>query len=1112
MSVHSTELGSENVRGSISLVSAHLRAGVVVVALLAVLGSLAVVAVSGAASAHPVGLPHGSPSLSAPSSSSSRSPGALSSRSHPLHPSTYPPTPAPLNWTVLSPATSPPARTGAAEAWDGADNYLLLFGGKGASGYLADTWRYSAGTWTKLSPTKAPSARAYASMAYDAYDGYVLLFGGLSSTGYQSDTWEFTGGQWINITLIVGTAPSPRSDAAVTFDVTNTYVLLYGGYNGQAFLGDTWTYLTGTWTQQGPATSPLPMMGAAMVYDPTGSDDVMVGGVGGFGYNGLCWEWIGGGSPYWFDAGYAGPGARANSTIGWDWTDIWGVLFGGSSPNGTLDDTWTESAGAFSQILPFDTPVFRSNASIAWDPFTLSDVLFGGNDGATLYSDTWEFWQPPPVLGPVYASSSSVDVGMYVNFNVSWFGGSGNYPFFDWTESAPGLGCPVGAGGPEVLDCSATIAPGTYTVGVNATDSTTGRTGSAVTSGPFVVYPNPSAPGIPVASVASVDSGQTVTFTSTGSSVPGSGGDVYSWYGLPTGCSSANSLSLTCTPSLTISQFFTVGLSVYDSNGGYNYSASIPFWVYADPSAPATPTASVPAADVGQTVAFSSSTSAGGSGGTNYAWFGLPTGCASANALTVVCVPEGISAVTTFHVNVTGTDSNGKFVTSAKLAFTVSPDPSIATPTATHVDVDAGGSTTLSTTSSSGSGTPVYAWSGLPAGCLSQSALTLSCSPSASASGTYVVTVSVRDSNGFNATSGPLALQVLSALSTPSVTLSRSTVDVGQQVVLSASVSGGAGGYAYAWTALPVGCSASNTPVLLCVPTSVGSGSFTPAVAVTDAAGATGTGTSADQLTVSAPLSPGTLTATPSSLDVGQSSELKGTVSGGSGGLAYAWTGLPAGCASTNAASVACAPTAPGAEGVLLTVTDSNGASVVVGPATLEVAPALGSASIAVSSTSPTVGSTLVFSASVAGGTGPLSYAWSGLPVGCTAADVATLACSPTATGASTATVTITDAAGATISATAPAVTVGAAPSTSSSSSSSSSLTDGALGVAVLALVLALVAMLMSRRGGEARASPPKWKESEEPSSTSSKASSKSEKSEHDESWSEGDAPSKSEK
>src|SRR6266568_8646495 len=60
------------------------------------------------------------------------------------------------NWARQAPASSPPARSNAAIAYDAATGTVVLFGGltRTASGIVvfSDTWTWDGSTWTKQNP------------------------------------------------------------------------------------------------------------------------------------------------------------------------------------------------------------------------------------------------------------------------------------------------------------------------------------------------------------------------------------------------------------------------------------------------------------------------------------------------------------------------------------------------------------------------------------------------------------------------------------------------------------------------------------------------------------------------------------------------------------------------------------------------------------------------------------------------------------------------------------------------------------------------------------------------------------------------------------------------
>ncbi len=339
------------------------------------------------------------------------------------------------------------------------------------------------------------------------------------------------------------------------------------------------------------------------------------------------------------------------------------------------------------------------------------------------------------------------------------------------------------------------------------------------------------------------------------------------------------------------------------------------------------------------------------------------------------------------------------------------------------------------------------------------------------APGTYSVTFSLTDSEG-NSVETSFPVSVYSDPTATIPTASPGTIDLGQATVFATSASGGRGGFTYAWSGLPTGCVSADAPSLVCTPTVAGSASVS--VRVTDNNGFVLTEGPA-ALVVSDDPSVGTPTASPGAVDVGQSTTLAATLSNpGSGADSYVWNGLPGGCTSTNGLTLTCMPTAVGTFSIDVSVQDLNLVTELSSAVALVVSPALGPAQVVASASTVSVGGIVVFSASVTGGSGGYSYAWSGLPAGCASSNSGTLACSPTSTTGSPVTVSVkvTDSNGASVTATAASVTVSAAASPTSSSSSSPSTFDWvALVLAVVAIALAAVALL---RGGRKGGSPPR--------------------------------------
>lgn len=776
----------------------------------------------------------------------------------------------------------------------------------------------------------------------------------------------------------------------------------------------------------------------------------------------------------------------------------------GTSGGGGLTYTWTGLPAGCSGASSWTVTCVPTGAGSASALLAVTDSNGGSATWPTPTSIT--VYADPTITTPA-ASRSALDVGQASTISSISSAPAGS-PSYTWS------GLPSGCTGTTTLTvtCRPTAgSEGTYTISVSVTDAN----GVAATSGTMLLSVSalPTLTGL-TASTSSLDVGQGITFTATGTS--GSGGDTYAWSGLPLGCSGAAAWSFGCTPSAAGASSTT--LVVTDSNGGSaTWGTAVSTVVYADPTI-STPTSSPTSIDLGQTTVISALASAP-AGGAVYSWTGLPAGCTGLATLTVTCTP-GAGTAGTYGAFATVVDANGVSATSPTLTLAVSPLPSITSLSASKALIDVGQVVTLSATGTVGSGSLVFAWTGLPAGCTGVNAWTFACAPAASGSysvllsvsdsnggsaswttaatfvvvsdptapapvaspaevdvgqtlglsahagagsgsdvfswwglpsgclsadlstlacaptfaGSYSVGYSVQDSDGVNVSSSPVGIDVSARLGTPALSASSGLVDTGGSVTFSAVASGGDAPYSYAWSGLPTGCASEDQESLLCVPTSAGA--FSVSVTVADSSGGSQT-SSAVALQVTTPPSVGVPSATRSSLDIGQTTSLTVVAVANTKTSSLVWYGLPAGCTSANSTTLACAPSAAGVYAVWATLTDANGISATSPSLTLSVAPALGTPTLTPSATTIDLGASLTFASSVQGGSGGYQYVWSGLPVGCVGADLASVTCTPTSTGSTTASVAVTDSNGAAASATA-SITVNAALTVSVAASPSS--------------------------------------------------------------------------
>lgn len=579
-----------------------------------------------------------------------------------------------------------------------------------------------------------------------------------------------------------------------------------------------------------------------------------------------------------------------------------------------------------------------------------------------------------------------------------------------------------------------------------------GTTGDANLTAVFGQLPPPPPPGVPVTFVATQPTGATVTLA--GSPIA-SGTTVWLLPGsyaltLTLTTASASFDGWATTPGLTIGSPLSLTASVVVTTEGGTITAILAPFGVAGPSALPNPT------EVGSSTTLSGSVN-GTTGPYAFQWLGLPSGCASTNASSISCSP---SSAGTFGVRLTATDVYGVLGLSPATTVTVVRGLSVVSVAGGAAAVDVGVATTIATTIAGGVAPFSYNYTAWPSGCTPTSGASFSCTPDTVGTASLAVTVT----DGLNViASGTGSLTVNAAPSVSAFGATPSTTDVGVATTFTAVVAAGTGPFTYSYGGLPSGCTTSNTATLACTPLVAGSATVT--VTVTDADGLSASASTT--LTVNPAPTVTSFLASPPAIDVGLTTVLTAVASGGTGTFNYSYAGLPAGCASTNALTLTCVPSTTGTSTVTFTARDaigghgSAGLTLVVNPK-----PAIGSATFAPATVDEGSATTLTVSAS--GGTGALTYAYGGLPSGCSSSDTATLSCTPSGSGTFTVSVTVTDTLG--VSANASAVL------TVQAGAGGGILgLPGVLGYVVIAVivlvVVGLVAMLLLR-GRKARSAP----------------------------------------
>jgi len=347
-----------------------------------------------------------------------------------------------VNWANLSSTlgTTPDPRAFAASAFDAKRQGVVLFGGQGADGAaLGDTWEFSQGRWDRLTvDVLAPAARWGATAVYDSIDGYTLLFGGTNGSVLFSDSWVFNRSGWHLLAPAV--APPARADATASYDPALGAVVLFGGEGAlRSVLNDTWTFRGGTWTNASVTFTSAPPARtlAASGYDPTDGYLVLFGGSSGVGSADVrndVWRLdpTGWRNLTASDPTASGPSARAGAEFADDPSLGNLVLFGGTAAPGVdadgPTDAWVFAQGAWTSTVGSlgPAPGPREGASFNGDPFAGCSLLFGGATAAVPRGDTWSLGGTVLQIS-VTVSPTAGAAPLNASFSLTVSGGIGPY-------------------------------------------------------------------------------------------------------------------------------------------------------------------------------------------------------------------------------------------------------------------------------------------------------------------------------------------------------------------------------------------------------------------------------------------------------------------------------------------------------------------------------------------------------------------------------------------------------------------------------------------------------------------------------------------------------------
>lgn len=630
-----------------------------------------------------------------------------------------------VNVTVPGGA-APPAGPGVL-AYDAKDSYVLWYGLAAPGAVGGQTWTFASGTWTNrtASAGAGPSGATWGTAAFDPADGYVVWYGG-GNVPASAATWTFASGKWTNLTASLAAQPTPaRILASGAYDPALGGVVVFGGWDGSAYLNDTWLFYHGAWSTLTGSLRPAPRVSAGLAYD--GGDGYLVLAGGGtstgpaadtWALTGSNWsELVAAGGSLGFGGAQGLTDAPGGSVIG----------FGGAgcvAPlQGPCNLTEEFATGAWQPIVPDTGPSPRTGMQLVYDANDGAVLAWGGSTGPTRWNDTWELG------GPLHlrAIAAPALVGPDDNADFVAFAGGG-YGAYSFTWTGAPADCPVVNA--SVMDCESEI-PGNYTLVSHLSDAA-GNVTTAFAA--FQVLHELSANL--VISPSTIDLGQSASLAVT--VIGGARVVNYSWVGLPVGCSAPYLDQVNCTP--VSPGYYSILVSVTDALGHLTTTPDLALLVNALPTVGIWANVTLGAGPL--PVQFFSSVF-GGSPTYTFRWTFGDAGTSTAPDPAHVYASSGVYAV-----GLTVTDARGGVTGSSNLTLDVL-NPLVVQAEASATYPNQGQSVVFSALVSGGESPYSYAWT------FGDGAISNAAQPAHAFtdSGTHTVVLVVTDAHGINAVS-----------------------------------------------------------------------------------------------------------------------------------------------------------------------------------------------------------------------------------------------------------------------------------------------------------------------------------------------------------------------
>jgi hypothetical protein len=312
------------------------------------------------------------------------------------------------SWNVVQSGT-PSARHWHGMVFDTAAKCFIMFGGFNDATTLNDTWTYWIGnnTWVKKNGFNAPSPRAPYTMVYDRANNRTILFGGWDGNTNLNDTWEYNLGTdtWTQIPAL--NPPSARREHVMTYDSKRNITLLFGGYDSK-YENDIYlfNYSDSTWTRLDPATPPEAVGGAAMVFDPANDETFLFGGYKNDDYTTHHWYTYNYSQNAWTNkTALTAPHPRSSQMVAYDRAAdeilmVWGV-YDDSYFSGFDNETWAYNISNQKwRYVDAGFPMARWTIPLFYNTHNETAIVFElGSPAMYVYNRTTSRWDTITING-----------------------------------------------------------------------------------------------------------------------------------------------------------------------------------------------------------------------------------------------------------------------------------------------------------------------------------------------------------------------------------------------------------------------------------------------------------------------------------------------------------------------------------------------------------------------------------------------------------------------------------------------------------------------------------------------------------------------------------------